>query len=458
MSGQKELKKIKTSTFSRSLSIAKLTLNTSTSLAAHGIGRLFGSEDDKANKWKGFLESRAKDFTQELGQLKGSLMKAGQMLSMYGEQFLPPEANQFLKTLQSDSPPVDWPFIEAVLKTELGDKIKDLEIETKASGSASLGQVHKAKIKSSGEEVAMKIQYPGVEQALESDIRGLRAFLSLVKIIPRGTATDHMFEEIRDMLRQELDYNQELIETQKFYERVRGDSRYIVPKVYPQYSTKKVIVTSFEKGFRPDDPVVQNLKPERKNRLAKNFLELYFRELFHWGVVQTDPHLGNYRIRISPKGEDQLILFDFGAVRYYPDSFLKPYHRMVKSALENNPQDLRKYASELKFLREGDNPDIIENFEKFCLLTVEPFIAPTDPRNREGRVSPEGIYSWKSSDLPQRLTQIVFNLIRNHPLRTPPKEIIFLDRKTAGVFIFLRALGAEMNGREVILPFINELN
>jgi predicted unusual protein kinase regulating ubiquinone biosynthesis (AarF/ABC1/UbiB family) len=452
------LHKIKSSVFSRGLSIAKITLQTGASVAQHGVTTVLKSKEFKEANWKKLLETQAANISTELGQLKGSLMKAGQMLSMYGEHFLPPEANEFLKSLQSDSPSLNWTAIEKRLKELLPEeKLAQLEIEKEALASASMGQVHRAKIKATGELIVLKIQYPNVDKAIDSDLRAIKTMLSTLKLIPKDFNTDSLFAEIREMLVQETDYLQEADATEEYHRRLEGDRRFVVPKVYREFSGPKILATSFERGLRADDPVIQSLAQERRNRLAVNFLDLYFKEIFEWGVVQTDPHSGNYRIRIDPQGHDQLILLDFGATRTYGEDFLGPYRKMVKGSLYNDRQVFTDAALKLGFVRETDSAELRSVFEAFCFETVEPFIEHNDPRNSLGRIDAQGNYDWKNTDLPQRLSKKVFQIARQFSFRTPPREIIFLDRKTGGVFIFLSILKAKMRGRDILLKYLNKM-
>ncbi|MFZ4404293.1 MAG: ABC1 kinase family protein [Pseudobdellovibrionaceae bacterium] len=456
------LDRIKSSVFSRGMSMAKLTLQAGAQLAGQGLAQALsgkktsGTEADH-KKWDQFLKAQAANISNELGQLKGGLMKAGQMLSMYGEHFLPPEANQFLKTLQSDSQPLKWSAIQPFLKKYLSeDQLNLLDIQTQALASASMGQVHRATIKSTGEQIVLKIQYPDVDKAIDSDLKAIRSLMNLLKLLPRDVNMDPVFAEVRDMLLQETDYQQEAERTQEFYEKVQGDARFIVPKVYPEFSNKKVLATSYEHGLRADDTLVQKLSQERRNRLAGHFLDLYFKELFLWKLIQTDPHSGNYKIRLSESGEDQIILLDFGATRSYGDEFLNSYHGMVKGSLFNDKSLFIKSAQDLKFIREGDDPELVRIFEEFCFETVEPFIAPEDPRNNHNQIDADGCYDWKNTDLPMRLKEKVVQILRNFEWRTPPREILFLDRKTGGVFIFLSMLRAKINGRSWILPYLQK--
>jgi predicted unusual protein kinase regulating ubiquinone biosynthesis (AarF/ABC1/UbiB family) len=440
-SKDRKLRKIKSSVFARGLSLARLTLNTGAQLAGHGLSTLLSEDSVKNEKWNEFLKQQANSFSQEMGELKGSIMKAGQMLSMFGEYFLPPEANQFLKTLQSQSPALEWPEIEKALKKNMpAEKLAELEIDPQPIGSASLGQVHKAKIKKPGQWIALKIQYPGVDKAIDSDLKAMRSFLSLSKLLPRNLQTDHLFEEVRMMLHQEMDYSLEMTATKQYGERLKGDTKYVVPEVIEEFCFPKIIATSFETGLSADDPLIQSLPIERRNKIALNFLELYFKELFDWGVVQTDPHLGNYRIRLSPSGSDQIVLLDFGAVRAYSPEFMDQYRKMVKSAVLNDDGALKDAALNLKFLSKEDDPQLIQMFVDFCHAMVEPFAS--------------GVYDWKSSDLPPRLTRKVFQMIQKFHLRPPPREVIFLDRKIGGVFIFLGILNSKFDGRPLLNKYL----
>lgn len=454
----KKLEKIKSSVFSRSLSIAKITIQTGASIAQHSVTTALKSKEDKEATWKKLLQNQASLISSELGELKGSLMKAGQMLSMYGEHFLPREANELLKSLQSDSPPLTWTAIEPTLKKNLPpEKLELLEIEKEALASASMGQVHRARIKATGESIVLKIQYPNVDRAIDSDLKAIRTLLGTMKLLPKDLNLNPLFEEVREMLVQETNYELEAQLTEEYHERLKGDSRFVVPVVHREFSGPKILATSFERGLRVDDPLIQSLPQERRNRVAMNFLDLYFKEVFQWGVVQTDPHSGNYRIRIDPQGRDQLVLYDFGATRTYPESFLNPYRRMIKGALFNDRDLFVSAATDLKFIENQDNPELRKIFEDFCFESVEPFIEPNDPRNVYEQIDSEGNYDWKNTDLPQRLSRKVFQIIRQFHWRTPPKEIIFLDRKTGGVFIFMSILRAKLRGRDALLKYMEKI-
>jgi predicted unusual protein kinase regulating ubiquinone biosynthesis (AarF/ABC1/UbiB family) len=459
INGKKTLHRIRSTVFGRTMSLAKLSINAGAQLAGHGLGNLFKNQPDKENHWKQFLTSQAQVFTQEVGELKGSLMKAGQMLSMYGEHFFPPEVNQFLKSLQQDSPPLAWEPIQQILINELGpEKLAELEIEKESLASASMGQVHRAKIKKTGQQIVLKVQYPNVDKAIDSDLKAIRTFLNVIKVMPQEINFDPVFDEMRKMLTLETDYKNEAAMTTQFRKLLEHDSRFLVAEVIEEYSTQKIIASTFIQGLRVDDPLIQNLSAERRNRLAYNFLDLYFKELFEWNFIQTDPHLGNYQVQLDAQGNDRLILFDFGAAKRYPPDFMDNYAMMIRSSLLNDIQSLKHYSLKLKFLDQNDSLELKNHFEQFCVETIEPFLHPSDPRS-VGKLDANGLYDWKNTDLPQRLSKMVFEILKNNTAwRTPPQEILFIDRKTGGVFIFLSVLKAKISSNELIRKYLDRVH
>ncbi|HMN68976.1 MAG TPA: AarF/ABC1/UbiB kinase family protein [Bdellovibrionales bacterium] len=370
---------------------------------------------------------------KELGQLKGTAMKVGQTLSMYGEHLLPPEANAVLKKLQSESPPLAWPAIEQQLLAELGDeKLSRLEIEKEPMAAASIGQVHGARL--DGEELAIKIQYPGIDQAVATDLKLLKFILNMSELVPRGPRFDQIFSEISEMFRQEIDYVQELKATKEFRELIGHDA--IVPRVYPEFSTRKILAQARVRGLRADSPEVQALSQDRRNRLGLAYLRIYMRELFEFNWVQTDPHLGNYLVQIDREGEnDKLALLDFGATRAVPGPFLECYELLVRGGLARDPRMIEQGGRKLGLLKPEDELELVDDYVKLCSLLTEPF---------------QGEYDWGTSDLPKRVAAQALRIASTYKLRAPPRELIFLDRKLGGVFVFLSVLKCVMDARPVV--------
>lgn len=439
------LSDIKTGAISRTLSLAKVFLGSGARAASHAVGNLFSGENEKAERFQKLLADQINYLTIELGHLKGSLMKAGQMLSVWGEHFLPPEVNSVLKSLQNQSPPLEWAAIEKQLLRQLGkEALARLDIDPEPHASASLGQVHLATVKANGTRLALKIQYPGVDKAIEGDLRALKSFLNLFKLIPKGPNTDEIFKEVRQMLHQEVDYKAEMAATALFQEYLAADSRYIVPIIYPEFSTGRVIASSYEHGIAVDGAEIAKLSQARRNALAEAFLELYFRELFVWNKMQTDPHFGNYRIRLGKDGEpDCVILFDFGAVRSFSQKFMRPYTAMVKAAIKHDNEAIIHAAIETGFLFADDTHALKTNFCELTALITEPF-----------QVAAGATYDFGVTDLPQRVARKAKELVLFSKIRTPPREIVFLDRKMGGVFVVLSALKAKIATGDMLRRYL----
>lgn len=444
MPAKKPLNKIKSSPLSRGLAMAKVSLNLGAKTLSHTARGLFSNPQEKADSWKEMILAQVEVLAQELGELKGSLMKVGQTLSVYGEHFLPPEANLILKSLQSQSPSLDWLAIEKALKKQLGpETLALLEVEHTPLAAASLGQVHRARRLSDGQEFALKVQYPGVDRAIDSDISALRRLLTVSKFLPKGPQFDEVFKEVKQMLEQEVDYEKEREATDFFRDALASDGRYVVPQTFPEFSTKRVIATSLEEGVAIDSAEVLSLSQERRNALGMAALDLYFKELYEFGRVQTDPHFGNYRVKIDPTGQsrDRLVLLDFGAVRKVPAKFLDPYRRMVRGSMNQDEEEVVAAARKLGLLAEGDAPELERQFIDLCGMIIEPFLG-------------EETYDWGASDLPKRVAKAATKVIVSFRLRVPPRELVFLDRKLGGMFIFLHVLKTRFRGREILQPYV----
>ncbi len=439
---KKKLETIKSGVFSRGLALAKLTVGAGAKAAQHAIGTALSNEQDREKNFQKLLLSQAGVLAKELGQLKGSLMKAGQMLSVMGEHMLPPEVNSVLKTLQSDSPPLGWPAVHRALQKRLGEKLDLLEVDSEPMAAASLGQVHRAVIRATGREIVLKIQYPGVDRAIDSDIQTLKRILSMSRLLPGGPSMDAVFEEVRLMLKRETDYLQELEQVGIWRERLKGDPRYLIPEAIPEFSGPKVLALSLERGVTVDSPEVLGLSQERRNALGQAALDLYLRELFEFRSVQTDPHLGNYRVRIGNEGQpDTLLLFDFGAVRELPEPFVEAYRVMVHGSFHGKREDIRRGATLMGFLKDEDPAELEQVFVDLCELVTEPFLGQ-EP------------YDFGKSDLPMRAIKKGSELAMKFKLRPPPPELVFLDRKMGGVYTFLKVLDTRFPGGHLVEKYL----
>ncbi len=452
----KDLSRIKTGSFERRLSLTRAGLVAGTRLAGNMAASIFSSKEKRAEKRRDTLSKQAHYLVEELSNLKGSVVKIGQVMALYGEHFLPVEVTQALHTLENKTTALDWPVIREVLIRELGQsKLQELEIEPHPIGAASLGQVHRAVRKADGQQLCMKVQYPGVADAIDSDIDSVAMILKMARMVSLGKDFDEWLDEVRVMMHREVNYRLELETTRRFGEMLADDERFVVPEVFPEYSTGHVITTSYEEGLSLADPAVAALSLDRRNHLAQAALELFLKEIFVWGELQTDPNFGNYLIQLSdqPNQGDKVVLLDFGAVQKYPREFIGPVCEMIKASYEKDLTRVIDGAMELKFMRKEWPDPVLNEFGQVCMAVLEP-LERDHAHVPENALNARGQYCWKKSDLPSRIAKRAARSAFNRYFQIPPKEFVFLNRKLVGVYTFISVLDAEFNGRDVLAKYL----
>jgi predicted unusual protein kinase regulating ubiquinone biosynthesis (AarF/ABC1/UbiB family) len=447
-----DLASLKTGSFERNLALTRLGLGAGGKIFAHSLANMFRGEGQRDMANRDFYQRQAQILADELGRLKGSVMKAGQLLSLYGQFFLPPEAVLALAQLEDDTTPVSWKMVGPILEKSIGtERLRDLDIDQRAMAAASLGQVHRARRRSDGLELCVKIQYPGVADSVDSDIRTLSRLLIMSRLAPKGLDLEPVFSELREMLMREVDYTIERRYTEEFSTRLAQDPRFAVPRVLGEYSSDRVLTMTYEAGVAIKSDAVAKLSQERRNRLALGFFEIFLTEFFEWGMVQTDPHFGNYRIRLSDDGRDRIVLLDFGATRIFDPQFVSDYRCLMLGAVRRDPQILLAGAYNIGMMQKSFPEEVRRGFIEMCETIVEPFRDPDSGRIPPALLNADGQYKWGESDLPLRVAQIAARNALSRYFRIPPREIIFLHRRLMGVFAMLAKLRAELNLREQLL-------
>ncbi len=451
----KNFRRIKTGSFERRLSLTRSGLMAGGRMMAQAPGLWLGSKQGKANRRQRMLSEEARYLVKELGDLKGGAVKIGQMMALYGEHFLPPEVTEALHTLEDRTVALHWSSIEKVLQAELGEAaLQQLDIEHEPIGAASLGQVHRATDKKTGQQLCIKIQYPGVAETVDNDVDSVASMLRMANLITATEEFSTWLEEVRTMLHREVDYGIELETTQRFAEMLQQDQRFVVPTMFPELSTAHVLTMSYESGFGLGSVEVQALSQQRRNQLGARALELFLREVFDWGEIQTDPNFGNYRIRIA-EGEnavDQIVLLDFGAVQRYDDTFLQPLKDMIIGAYNNDLAKVQAAAIELDFIKADYPEDVRQSFTEVCAGIIEPLVFEPDTVP-DYALNDQGQYKWRDSDLPTRIAKRAAKSSFSRYFRIPPKEFLFLNRKLIGVYTFIAVLDAQFNGSNILQPY-----
>lgn len=453
--GKSKVKRVKTGSLERRLSLAGMSIISGSRAATSSMASFLKPKQERQAMHKQIMAKEAQYIADELGKLKGSVVKVGQIMALYGDHILPDEVTSALRTLEENTTALDWHTLLPHVRANLGEKhFNQLQIDPEPIGCASLAQVHKAVITATGEQICLKIQYPGVAQSIDSDLSAVAMLLKITKAVSSSVDFDSWLEEVRDMLNEEIDYLSEAKKTQRFAELLSGDDRYVVPKVYPEYCTSQILAASFEEGFSVCDPHVQALPQSERNALAITFLELFFHEVYEWQTLQTDPNFGNYRIQYDEERQCyRIVLLDFGAVKTYDDDFIEPLKDMIKGALLRDVELTLNGALSLNIMPANLPQPILTSFAEVCFSIIEPLNFKPGEIDTE-LLNDKGEYIWAETNLPKRVAKQAAKAAFSEHFELPPKEFTFISRKLLGVFSFISALKAEFNGKDTALRHI----
>ncbi|VEG13607.1 ABC1 kinase family protein [Moraxella cuniculi] len=451
------LNKLKTSPLSRRLSIAKTSLNIGKNWAKSSMSSLLLDKDQRSAQKQALLQEQADYLAAELGKLKGSVVKVGQMLALYGEHFLPKEVLNALHTLDASTTPLSWHIIYEALKQELGERVHDFDIERTPIGTASLAQVHKAVHKHTGKPVVLKVQYPRVAESIDSDLSIFKHLLKITNAVPQTKSLDAWFDEISKLLHREVDYQLEAATTKRFASYLADDARYVVPTIYDNYSSKRLICMSFEAGISLNDPSLAQLPQARKNALGQAAIEIVVRELFEWGEMQTDPNFGNYLVR-HEDGIDKLILLDFGAIKQFDQHLLSIAKGLMAAGYHQDKSQMMTAMTGYDFFDKLTGKPKSDMAEVF-LMACEPFANTekliTAHAGNCPHLDDEQRYIWVGSNLYARVMNTARQGMQSLEFSLPPKEMMFISRKFIGAYALLVALDARTDSEGLVARFVS---
>ena len=346
---------------------AKLAGQTGKS-AARFVGtraKSFVSPDRAGEFLEGFHATTAKQLVDMLGEMKGAAMKLGQLASFY--EFAAP--GDYLSTykdaltmLQNSAPPMDPEASKAVIKEEFGSSVEELfaEFEDEAVAAASIGQVHRA-VLHSGEEVAVKVQYPGVDEAVRSDLKNLSAMTKLSVAIAPNLDPKEVTAEVRDRVLEELDYRREATNQSKFARLFLGHPYIVVPKVYDEYCRTRVITQEFIEG----KPFLSALEWDQadRDRLAEVLFRFFYGSLNRFLLFSADPHPGNYLL--LPDGK--VAFLDYGLIRALDPGTLRLLIELCLAMMEDDKEHGRVALEGLGILNRK-TPDIEAIWEHLKMM------------------------------------------------------------------------------------------
>jgi predicted unusual protein kinase regulating ubiquinone biosynthesis (AarF/ABC1/UbiB family) len=317
------------------------------------------------------LKASAEHALQVLGDLRGLALKAGQTLS-YVDGLLPPEAadvyQKALAKLQSGAPTVSFEQVRSEVERGIGKSLESAfaRFEETPIAAASIGQVHRASLMDDGveREVAVKVQYPSIAQALTSDLKNLDALRPMIAMMAPGADTRGGFEEVIEQIAAELDYNREARNQDMFREMLREREGAFVPRVFHSHTARNVITMEFVPGRSLRD-VSEHGSQELRDAVGKAIFRYSLGFAIGRGVFNTDPHPGNYIVT-----EDGRVAFlDFGSVKVMPPD-LRERWKSVALLLVNNRHDEWRRESAKLFGMEAMDPRARKHHQDFMLSTA----------------------------------------------------------------------------------------
>ena len=394
--------------------------------------RLFGLEGKEAGN--------AAALAQALGGLKGPLMKVAQLLATIPEA-LPAEYAQELSQLQSQAPPMGPGFVRRRMVAELGPDwaSRFQSFSNVPAASASLGQVHRA-IGPDGRSLAVKLQYPDMQSAVEADLTQLKFVFALHSRMNPAIDTAEIITEISARLREELDYGLEAKHTALYGLIFKADPQIRVPDVVPELSTGRLLTLSWQSGRRLTDYKAAPL--EHRNAIARAMFRAWWYPFSHYGVIHGDPHLGNYTVfedgetgPDAPLGEPKGInLLDYGCIRTFRPEFVQGVIDLY-TGLKTGNRDLTVHAYETWGFK-GLTAELIDILNIWAGFIYGPLLDDRVRTIAEGTTP--GQYGRKEAF---RVHQA---LKEKGPVRVP-REFVFMDRAAIGLGGVFLHLDAQLN-------------
>jgi predicted unusual protein kinase regulating ubiquinone biosynthesis (AarF/ABC1/UbiB family) len=442
VAGEPEEKKIPQGRLARVTKIAALQAGLATELFTVAGRVMLGGGKDKAARR--FHQQTAQKLLKTFGQMKGLPMKIGQMVS-YLDDYIPQEHRavyrETLGALQTRARPIRWKEMEAVIRRDFGKKVEELflDFNNEPIAAASIGQVYRATLKG-GQAVAVKVQYPGIAEAIQSDLKNIQTLKTALSMILSRVDIDKTLTEISDRMLEECDYGCELCSHEEFWSAWKDDPDVVVPKIYHELSSEHVITMDYIEGRSIKD-IIANCDQETRNKYGRTLFRFVFKSLYAYGLVNADPHPGNYLFL----ADGRIAFIDYGCVQRYDDETVGDF-REVRERVCHGKRGLELKDAMSKAYGFPDDLDdeefrFLEEFMLHCFV----------PLTAEQPYQLTRAYTEKLSDLGLKGTFIgVRKAIRKGVRELKGQGLVFLSRIHSGLMGMLANLQAEADWKSLM--------
>ena len=363
-----------------------------------------------------------------LKNLRGAAMKFGQLLSLDETVILSPDLAAIFAQLQSSGYSMTPSQLKKVLNHNWGDDwLKHFKyFDVRPFAAASIGQVHKATLKS-GEVVAIKVQFPGVKQSIDSDLATLKFIMKTSGMLPENFPLEHYLSQCGDLLKRETNYELEAENINLFSGFLNGSKVIQVPKVYNKLSTDQTLTMSFLEGRELSN--IMQFDQSARDEISLNLIELLFNEIFNFKMVQTDPNLANFLLN---RGGKSICILDFGACCRVSDETYRLYKELLSVALSLDLNCIKSFLQEKNFIPQETSMAGTKFLENIISVTIN-------------ELSKDETFDFQKSKVFQLIVQenlnLYFDLIPSSVLGS---DFIFIQRKIFGLILFFRSIGTKL--------------
>jgi len=375
---------------------------------------------------------------KQLSALRGAAMKVGQLLSIDSGDLLPEELAELLALLRADANPIPMSQVVSILNKQWGENWQEQfsRFSFQPMAAASIGQVHHAETRS-GRRVAVKIQYPGVSDSIDSDIDNVAMLLKLTRLLPESMDINELLEEAKRQLKMETDYETEAGNLRLFSGLLADDDRFAVPEVEPQLSHQHILTMDYMEGVPLDH--ARTTSQQTRDHIVSSLIELVFRELFDFQLVQTDPNIANYLFNTD---KNAIVLLDFGACRQYDNAIVEAYRSLLRSAIRQDRDGMIEAAHAIGYFKDEISEEQRDMVVKLFEMVVEP-------------ARHSGLYDFGGSDLARRIRNAGMELsFQKNYWHTPPVDALFFHRKLIGLYLLASRFNAKIDVSRLMQEFI----
>ena len=412
------------------LRVGTLGVSVTTSTLARKVGkRLIPGLGSKDGALDPYLVAQGEKVMRVLGELKGATMKVGQILSADPE-LVPAEFVDSLTSLQRDAPPMTYRQVKEILEEAFDRPIEVAfdRFEPQPIGSASIGQVHRATL-ASGEEVAIKIQYPGIRETLDSDLRNLQSLLTLGRVLVDRRRLAEYLDEVRVTLIEEADYEAEALQLQHFHEVFESRDGVRVPKPFPAWTRQNVLTMEYVPGQKLDEALAALPVGEARNQILERFVANYSWMLHDLYELHADPHPGNFIL--DDAGD--LVILDFGCVKTCDRRFADGVLDILDACWQQDDARAAALYQELGFGKEDADAAIFDpvRMRQYHEIILEPFLH-------------DRVWDFGTWEIRER----VQSFILRHPAfikLVPPAGALLIFRVLSGIKGLLMKVDGQLN-------------